>query len=101
MKNWLHSNNPTLNSTGAVIIILMHCHITGMHAHMKHKIQGVRIALFSCLALSFISGSVAGTAAMTVSFPFDVLRTRMIGQGNFHKVCWLTCSIISNYCFNL
>ena len=47
----------------------------------------MRITIFSCIALSFISGSVAGTVAMTVSFPFDVLRTRMIGQGNFHKVC--------------
>ena len=28
-----------------------------------------------------MSGCVAGTAATAVSFPFDVLRTRMIGQG--------------------
>ena len=33
-----------------------------------------------------MSGCVAGTAATTVSFPFDVLRTRMIGQGK-PKVC--------------
>lgn len=31
--------------------------------------------------MDFSSGCVAGTVATAVSFPFDVLRTRMIGQG--------------------
>ena len=31
--------------------------------------------------VNFMSGCVGGTAATVVSFPFDVLRTRMISQG--------------------
>jgi len=33
------------------------------------------------LVINFVSGCGAGGMATLVSFPFDILRTRMIGQG--------------------
>ena len=33
------------------------------------------------LAVSFVSGCMAGATATILAFPFDVLKTRMIGQG--------------------
>ena len=46
--------------------------------------------------VNFMSGCVAGTAATAVSFPFDVLRTRMIGQGK-PKVLLIFFLLVSTF----
>lgn len=42
--------------------------------------SSVRSVCFT-VGVDFVSGSVGGAVATITSFPFDVLRTRMIGQG--------------------
>ena len=39
------------------------------------------VLFFFPIVINFTSGCGAGVVATLVSFPFDILRTRMIGQG--------------------
>lgn len=41
----------------------------------------VCMCMFLCVAVDFMSGCVAGGVATLSSFPFDVLRTRLLSQG--------------------
>ena len=80
-----------------VFLYVSSCHLNGLRRYSTpthllplyrtRQVSTVNLAIiittFSLVlsGVNFVSGCVGGAVATVTSFPFDVLRTRMIGQG--------------------
>lgn len=71
-----------------VLIIIILCILQfAVFEALKEQADHIKPGLAKSTTMNFLSGAVSGCTATVISFPFDVVRTRLIAQGK-EKVSW-------------